>query len=68
MAYGKRQEGEILPQRLHRVCVLLWRLPKDGVPFSVGIDQFAVPQVHPPPCLNVLILNQVDYCAGQSDI
>ena len=25
-----------LPQRLHRVCVLLWRLPKDEVPFAIG--------------------------------
>ena len=46
MAYGKNGEGEVLPQRLQSVCVLLWRLPKDEVPFAVGIDQFAVPQVH----------------------
>ncbi len=39
LANGRREEGEILPQRLHRVCVLLWRLPKDEVPFAVGIDQ-----------------------------
>lgn len=24
-----------LPQRLHKVCVLLWRLPKDEVPFAI---------------------------------
>ena len=23
-----------VPQRLHNVCVLLWRLPKDEVPFA----------------------------------
>ena len=39
LAYGRRGEGEIVPQRLHSVCVLLWRLPKDEVPFAVGIDQ-----------------------------
>ena len=43
LASGRRGEDEIIPQRLHRVCVLLWRLPKDEVPFAVGIDQFAVP-------------------------
>ena len=64
-----RREEEILPQRLHRVCVLLWRLPKDEVPFAVRIDQFAVPCVHIRLALiDILILNQVDYCAGQSDI
>ena len=46
LAYNRRGEGEILPQRLHKVCVLLWRLPKDEVPFAVGIDQFAVLGVH----------------------
>lgn len=24
-----------IPQRLHKVCDLLWRLPKDEVPFAV---------------------------------
>ena len=24
-----------LPQRLHKVCVLLWRLPKDEVPLAI---------------------------------
>lgn len=24
-----------VPQRRHRVCVLLWRLPKDEVPFAL---------------------------------
>lgn len=24
-----------IPQRLHNVCDLLWRLPKDEVPFAV---------------------------------
>lgn len=27
-----------LPQRLHKVCVLLWRLPKDEVPFAVWMS------------------------------
>ena len=39
VANGRRGEGEIIPQRLHRVCVLLWRLPKDEVPFAGGINQ-----------------------------
>ena len=43
---GRRGEGLILPQRLHRVWVLLWRLPKDEVPFAVGIDQFAVSGIY----------------------
>ena len=47
MANGSRQgEGDNIPQRLQSVCVLLWRLPKDEVPFAVGIDQFAVQRVH----------------------
>jgi hypothetical protein len=28
-----------IPQRLHRVCVLLWRLPKLEVPFAVSQSQ-----------------------------
>jgi len=27
-----------LPQRLHNVCVLLWRLPKLDVPFAVKLS------------------------------
>ncbi len=34
-----RRGGDFVPQRLQRVWVLLWRLPKDEVPFAVGIDQ-----------------------------
>jgi hypothetical protein len=26
--------GRCIPQRLHRTCVLLWRLPKDPVPLA----------------------------------
>ena len=26
-----------IPQRLHRTCVLLWRLPKLDVPFAVPV-------------------------------
>ena len=26
--------GSCIPQRLHRTCVLLWRLPKDPVPLA----------------------------------
>lgn len=29
-----RDELTNLPQRLHKVCVLLWRLPKDEVPLA----------------------------------
>ena len=29
--------GECLPQRLQSVCVLLWRLPKDEVPFAMEV-------------------------------
>ena len=32
-----------LPQRLHKVCVLLWRLPKDEVPFAVPRSIAALP-------------------------
>ena len=60
LAYGRRGEEDIVPQRLHRVWVLLWRLPKDEVPFAVRIDQFAVLGVLCSPCVNVLIVNQVD--------
>lgn len=28
-----------VPHRRHSVCVLLWRLPKDEVPFAVAICQ-----------------------------
>lgn len=29
-----------LPQRLHKVCVLLWRLPNELVPFAVKLSVF----------------------------
>ena len=33
-------EGFCIPHRLHNVCVLLWRLPKDEVPFAGGGDNY----------------------------
>ena len=30
---------EDIPQRLHSVCVLLWRFPKEEVPFAVVAHQ-----------------------------
>lgn len=38
-----RQRNASLPQRLHRVCVLLWRLPKELVPFAVVDGQLPSP-------------------------
>ena len=32
----------VLPQRLHKVWVLLWRLPKDEVPFAVCVSVAAL--------------------------
>jgi len=32
----------LVPQRLHRTCVLLWRLPKLAVPFAVQMVSIAV--------------------------
>ena len=31
---------ENIPQRLHSVCVLLWRFPKEEVPFAVVVHQY----------------------------
>lgn len=30
---------EDIPQRLHSVCVLLWRFPKEEVPFAIVAHQ-----------------------------
>ena len=32
-----QDHGSHIPQRLHRTCVLLWRLPKDEVPLAVVV-------------------------------
>jgi hypothetical protein len=34
------EEGSDVPQRLHSVCVLLWRFPKLEVPFAVVCSQY----------------------------
>ena len=31
----ERMDELSLPQRLHKVCVLLWRFPKDEVPLAI---------------------------------
>jgi len=35
-AHRGRREGVDVPQRLHSVCVLLWRFPKLEVPFAIS--------------------------------
>jgi len=41
-----QDHGSHIPQRLHRTCVLLWRLPKDEVPLAVVECQYRTRYAH----------------------